>query len=119
MGIQRLLEAGIEVIVLSTETDPVVQARCRKLGIDAVQGLRDKSATLEQVIADRELDPSNVVYLGNDVNDLTCFPLVGCALVPADAHVDAKRRADIRLSKRGGHGAVRELSDMILDEWKG
>lgn len=119
MGVGHLLEAGIEVIVLSTETDKVVQARCRKLGIDAIQGLSDKAATLEKVLADRDLDPSNVVYLGNDVNDLTCFPLVGCALVPADAHVDAKRKADIRLSKRGGHGAVRELCDMILDEWKG
>ncbi|MGD2057680.1 MAG: acylneuraminate cytidylyltransferase [Anaerolineales bacterium] len=119
MGISRLLDAGIEVFVLSTETDPVVKARCGKLGIDAIQGLGDKAATLEKIIADRELESSNVVYLGNDINDLTCFPLVGCALVPADAHVDAKRKADIRLTKRGGHGAVRELCDMILDKWKG
>jgi N-acylneuraminate cytidylyltransferase len=114
-GIARIRQAGIEVIVLSTETDPVVAARCNKLGVESVQGLDDKTNALKKVMAEKGVDPDQVVFLGNDVNDTACFPLVACALVPVDAHSEARRQADIRLSQPGGHGAVRELCDMILE----
>lgn len=113
-GLARLKEAGVEVVVLSTETDPVVAARCEKLGIESVQGLEDKTGALEKLMADKSAAPEHTVFLGNDVNDTPCFPLVACGLVPSDAHPEARRQADIRLSQRGGHGAVRELCDMIL-----
>jgi YrbI family 3-deoxy-D-manno-octulosonate 8-phosphate phosphatase len=115
-GIARLVEAGVEVVVLSTETDPVVAARCEKLGIDSLQGLEDKTKALEEVIAKKDVDSEHTVFLGNDMNDAACFPLVACALVPSDAHPEAERQADIRLSQRGGHGVVRELCDMILEQ---
>ena len=114
-GIARLKEAGVEVVVLSTETDPVVAARCEKLGVESVQGLEDKTKALEDVLVKKDVAPERTVFLGNDVNDTACFPLVACALVPGDAHPEAKRQADIQLSQRGGHGAVRELCDMILE----
>ncbi|MGD8850040.1 MAG: acylneuraminate cytidylyltransferase [Anaerolineales bacterium] len=114
-GIARLKEVGVEVIVLSTETDPVVAARCDKLGIESVQGLNLKTEALEEIMTDKGIKPEHTVYLGNDVNDTACFALVACALVPSDAHHEAKRQADIHLSQRGGHGAVRELCDMILE----
>lgn len=114
-GIARLREAGVEVVVLSTETDPVVAARCAKLGIEAFQGLENKAKALEEVLNTLGVDASKTVFLGNDVNDIECFPLVACALVPSDAHPEASRRADIRLSRSGGHGAVRELCDMIME----
>lgn len=117
-GIARLKEAGVEVIVLSTETDPVVAARCEKLGVESVQGLEDKTNTLKNVMADKGVAAEQTVYMGNDVNDTACFSMVACALVPVDAHPEARRQADIRLSRRGGHGAVRELCDMILERWR-
>jgi N-acylneuraminate cytidylyltransferase len=55
-----------------------------------------------------------VVYLANDVNDLPCFPLVGCSVVVADAHPDVLPHADLVLEHKGGRGAVRELCDRIL-----
>jgi YrbI family 3-deoxy-D-manno-octulosonate 8-phosphate phosphatase len=114
MGITTLRKAGIPMIVLSTEPNPVVAARCRKLDLPVIQGLSDKSAALLQLLQERQLDPAHVVYLGNDVNDLPCFPLVGCAVVVADAHPDVLSQADIVLSLPGGRGAVRELCDRIL-----
>jgi N-acylneuraminate cytidylyltransferase len=54
-----------------------------------------------------------VIYVGNDVNDLDCMRLVGCAVAVADAHPRALACADIVLSRRGGHGAVRELCDLL------
>lgn len=114
MGIALLKNAGVEAIVLSTETNRVVAARCAKLGLPVKQSLSDKGAVLRALLEEKSIDPSGVVYLGNDVNDTGCFPLVGCAVVVADAHHEARRQADLVLSQPGGFGAVRELCDMIL-----
>jgi YrbI family 3-deoxy-D-manno-octulosonate 8-phosphate phosphatase len=114
MGVAMLGQAGIPVIVLSTEPNPVVAARCQKLGLPFVQGVADKRSALRVLLDERGVDPSAVVYLGNDVNDLPCFPLIGCAVVVGDAHPQAKAAADIILSRPGGRGAVRELCDRLV-----
>ena len=114
MGIALLRKAGIPAVVLSTESNPVVAARCRKLGLPLQQDLQDKAEALRKILAERQVAPAQVVYLGNDVNDLPCFPLVGCAVVVADAHPAAKAAADLVLEHNGGHGAVRELVDKLL-----
>ena len=115
IGVNRLREAGIEAMVLSTETNPVVAARCRKMNLPMMQGIEDKASALKKYLRDEGIDPLNVVFVGNDINDVPCFPFVGCAVVVADAQPDARIEADIVLSRCGGHGAVRELCDMILD----
>jgi YrbI family 3-deoxy-D-manno-octulosonate 8-phosphate phosphatase len=115
MGIAILRQAGIPAVVLSTEPNQVVAARCRKLELPVIQGLSDKAAALGKLIVERNLDPAEVIYLGNDVNDSPCFPLVGCAVVVADAHPSAKTQADVVLEHNGGDGAVRELIDLILE----
>jgi N-acylneuraminate cytidylyltransferase len=114
LGIAMLRKAGIPMVVLSTETNPIVSARCRKLQLTAIQGVGDKPAVLQSLLEERKLDPQHVVYLGNDVNDLPCFPLVGCAVAVADAHPDVIAQADLVLTYNGGHGAVRELCDRII-----
>jgi N-acylneuraminate cytidylyltransferase len=114
-GIARLLARGVGAMVLSTEKNHVVAARCDKLGLPYVQGADDKAQALQEIMAARNLKPENVIYLGNDVNDAPCFPLVGCALVTADAHPRARLEADLALSRPGGFGAVRELCDLIIE----
>lgn len=113
-GIAQLKGLGIEIVVLSRETDPVVAARCNKLDLPCVQGLKDKVDTLEQMITERGIDPANTIYLGNDVNDLPCFPVVAFAVAVADAHPEVIVRADMVLDQPGGHGAVRELCDLLI-----
>lgn len=114
-GIARLLESGVQVVVLSTETNPVVAARCRKLGIPAIQGVREKGPALLDLLRERGVANDRVVYVGNDVNDLPCFPLAGCAVTVADGHPKALQQADWVLRARGGRGAVRELCDILLE----
>lgn len=114
IGIQALMRAGIQALVLSAETNPVVEARCRKIGLPFLQGVKDKAPALRQLLAERGLDPQRVIYMGNDTNDLPCFPLVGCAVAPADAQPEVLRAADLILTRRGGHGAVRELCDLLI-----
>jgi N-acylneuraminate cytidylyltransferase len=115
-GIARLKDEGVRIVVLSTEKNPVVAARCTKLGLEFFQGLDDKAAALSTYIDKLGVEASRTVYLGNDVNDLPCFPIVGCAVVVANAHSDAKSEADMVLAEKGGFGAVRELCDLILEK---
>jgi N-acylneuraminate cytidylyltransferase len=116
MGVARLRQAGISALVLSSEPNPVVAARCRKLELPVLQGLAGgKAEALRAWLAEHNINPAQVVYLGNDVNDLPCFPLVGCAVVVADAHPEALAAADLTLSRAGGQGAVRELCDKLVN----
>lgn len=114
LGLSRLRSAGVAAVVISTETNPVVTARCEKLQLPVIQGVENKAAVLQRYLREQNIDPAEVVYLGNDVNDTPCFEWVGCAVVVADAHPQALREADIVLQQPGGHGAVRELCDRIL-----
>lgn len=114
LGISRLKEARIPILVLSSELNPVVLARCKKLGIEAIHKSSDKAADLQHWSVERHIDLGHAIYLGNDVNDLACFQLVGCAVAVSDAHAQVKVAADLTLLSSGGRGAVRELCDLIL-----
>ena len=107
----------IEPMVLSTETNPVVAARCKKLNLPVFQGIDDKASVLKEILAQKRIKPENVLYIGNDVNDLPCFPIVGCAVVPADAEPQVLRAGDLVLHHNGGHGAVRELCDLLIQQY--
>ena len=117
-GIQMLVKAGVPVVVISKEKNPVVAARCKKLGIPYEQGIDDKTGVLKREQAKLGVDPAETVFVGNDLNDLPAFPLVGWAVAVADAEPEVLRLADFVLSKNGGHGAVREICDLILDKMK-
>ena len=75
----------IGLFVLSKETNTVVAARCRKMKIPVLQAVDDKPAALSKLFSERGIDAAKVIYMGNDLNDLPCFPLVGCAVAPSDA----------------------------------
>ena len=115
-GIQLLRAAQIELLILSTETNPVVSERAKKMNIDCLQGCRDKAETVAQLIADRGLDPNRIVYVGNDTNDVQAMKLVGHRVAPADAHVTVRSMATLVTVARGGEGVVRELADIILGD---
>jgi N-acylneuraminate cytidylyltransferase len=116
LGVFLLRQAGVETAVISMETNPVVAARCRKMKIDCIQGENDKASALARMMAERKIDPAEVIFVGNDINDLSCFPLVGWAVAVADALPAVARQADYVLARSGGHAAVRELCDLILDQ---
>ncbi len=90
MGIELLKKSGVVVTVISSEVNPVVARRCEKLGINVYHGITNKAAILSAYLNENNINPDETVYIGNDVNDIPCFPLVRCAVVPADAN--PKRR---------------------------
>ena len=119
LGIERLVRSGIPVLVLSSEVDRVVEARCAKLKLPCLQGIADKWAVLGAYLAEKSYRPEDVIYVGNDMNDVECLKRVGWGVVVSDAHREARRAARIVLRNQGGHGAVRELCDLILAEADG
>lgn len=114
LGISALRETGVKLVVISKEKNPVVQKRCEKMGIPCIQGIDDKKTVLISWLAEQGIHKDHVIYVGNDTNDKECLQYVGCSVVVADAHVDVKTIARIVLNNNGGHGAVRELCDLIL-----
>jgi N-acylneuraminate cytidylyltransferase len=116
LGINRLRQAGVETVVISLETNPVVAARCRKMNVPWIQGENDKAAAIRKLLQERNINANEAVYLGNDVNDLPCFPLVGWAVAVADAMPEVAWQADSVLTRKGGRAAVRELCDLILEQ---
>ncbi len=115
LGLDHLRTAGIQALVISKEVNPVVAARCRKLKLEYVQAVDDKATLLQNLLRERQIDPQQVIYVGNDTNDVPCFPLVGCAVVVSDAQPAARLAADLVLSQAGGHGAVREICDLLVE----
>lgn len=117
-GIARLKEAGYFVFVISTEENPVVAARCQKLGIEFLQGASDKLTALKSLLNERHLSPEEVAYIGNDVNDLDCMNWVGLPIAVQDAVKDVRACAAWITEAPGGRGAVREIADLLLQQLK-
>jgi len=114
IGTAALMAAGVPVLVLSKERDPVVRVRCDKLGLECHQGVDDKAPALIALLAERGIDPADAAYVGNDTNDLGPLGIVGLPIVVADAHADVLDRAEYVTIAPGGRGAVREVCDRIL-----
>jgi len=112
-GIAELKSLGVPIAVFSTEVNPVVAMRCRKLGIDCQHGLEDKAAALNAWADGKGIDLLNTLFVGNDVNDSGCLQAVGCPVVVADAHPSVRPLARIILESHGGESALRELAELI------
>lgn len=114
LGIELLRRRGLPIMVISKETNPVVLARCAKLQIPCRGSTEQKLPVLEAFCAEHGVPLSDAIYVGNDINDLDCLRAVGCGVAVADAHADVLAVADLVLTRAGGHGALRELAEMIL-----
>ena len=115
MGLELLRKAGLPLLVLSKEQNPVVAARCKKLRVRCEQGVEAKLSALLAYCTELGVAIEDVVYVGNDINDLECLRAVGCGVAVADSHPEALRAAKLVLATAGGAGAVRELCDLILE----
>lgn len=114
LGIAALRKSGLKMLILSTEKNPVVAARARKLQIPVLHGIDRKDLALKQWCEEQGIAPERVLYVGNDVNDLPCFALVGWPVAVASAHDVVRGAARAVTTVPGGDGAVREIASWIL-----
>ncbi len=114
-GIRMLLDSGIEVAIITGRQSAIVDYRMGDLGVKHIyQGCRNKLPAFHQLIADTGIDAKQVAYIGDDLADLAIMNRVGLAVAVQNAHSFVKQHSDLVTTTRGGSGAVREVSDLIL-----
>lgn len=114
-GIRMLLECGIEVAVITGRHSAVVEHRMEDLGVKHLyQGYRDKLPAYEKLLTDTGLDPEQCAYVGDDLPDLPVMRRVGFAIAVQNAHSFVKQHGHWVTTALGGNGAVREITDFIL-----
>ena len=115
LGIRLLQQAGVDIAFLSGGQGGATEVRARQLGIHhCLVGIKDKPETLLQLQQRLGIDIAETAFVGDDLNDLAVRPVVGLLIAPADVCMPVRKGAHAVLRKRGGHGAVRELAETIL-----
>jgi YrbI family 3-deoxy-D-manno-octulosonate 8-phosphate phosphatase len=115
IGLKKLRQKNVQAIIASSETNPVVSARAAKLGVRCLQGMSDKRSAIERIVLEQNLTWVQVAFVGNDVNDVDCLRAAGAPMVVQDAHAEVIPLAIYQTKAAGGHGAVREICDLIVD----
>jgi 3-deoxy-D-manno-octulosonate 8-phosphate phosphatase (KDO 8-P phosphatase) len=114
-GIRMLLDSGIEVAVITGRQSNIVNHRMGDLGLKHIyQGCRDKLPALRKLLADTGINAEQVAYVGDDLPDLAIMSRVGLAVAVQNAHSFVKQHSDLITTTSGGSGAVREVTDFIL-----
>lgn len=115
LGIKQLMQAGIEVAVITGRRSPLTEKRMTDLGIpNLLQGREDKRTALLELIGDRNFGPEQIAYVGDDLPDLSAIQFAGLGITVPNGHWFVRQHADFCTSVPGGSGAVREVSDLIL-----
>lgn len=115
MGLELLRRAGIKRGFITGRHDNATEARLTYLGVDFfVSSVGDKAYALKKVLAGYNIDASECLFVGDDLNDLTGFEVAGITVAVANAVDELKKQADIITDSAGGEGAVREVANMIL-----
>ena len=114
-GIKALLEAGVRVAVISSRQAPAVGCRMEELGVsDVLEGTADKFQALKGLVERLGIELGAVACVGDDIADVPMMRCVGLAVAVVDARQETVEAAHYSTSARGGHGAVREVCDLLL-----
>ena len=119
-GVKALMNTGVEIAVITGRTSTIVKNRMRSLGVKYLyQGMENKISGYQQLLSDLNLKPEQVAYIGDDFPDLPVMQQVGLAVSVNDGHPYVKQSAHLVTTLKGGKGAVRELTDLLICVQKG
>ncbi|MDN3608945.1 3-deoxy-manno-octulosonate-8-phosphatase KdsC [Vibrio ostreicida] len=114
-GIKCLMNAGIEIAIITGRQSRIVENRMRALGITLIyQGQDDKAKAYQEICHQLNITPDKTGYIGDDLIDWPVMKEVALKVCVADGHPLLAKRANYVTTIRGGHGAVREVCDLIL-----
>lgn len=116
MGVELLRKAGIETGIISGENSGSLIKRIEKLQIKITFLLcKNKCSALDEILREHSLLPEEIAFIGDDVNDLEIMSRIGLAACPNDAMPAVKNIAHFVCKNPGGHGAFRDVADMIIN----
>ena len=117
IGLSRVRSLGIQIYIVSTEKNKVVSARANKLKTPVIQGVDDKKKAIIMLSQDLNIPLKNIAFLGNDINDIPAFEVVGMPIGVADSFEEINTKIIHKTQKKGGEGAVREICDLIYNDF--
>jgi 3-deoxy-D-manno-octulosonate 8-phosphate phosphatase (KDO 8-P phosphatase) len=115
LGLSLLKSIEVELLIISTEKNPVVTARSKKLEINCEQGVKDKKIAILEACKKLNIDPKQCMFVGNDINDVPAFKVVGYPVSVANAYNEVHQHTIFCTKSLGGRGAVREICDLIYN----
>jgi len=118
IGLARIKNLGIQVYIISTEKNKVVSTRATKLKLPVIQGVDDKKAAILKLSKDLAIPLKNIAFIGNDINDIPAFDVVGFPIGVSDSFEEINSKVVLKTKKNGGEGAVREICDLIYNSIK-
>lgn len=114
-GVRSLLTSGFNLAVITGRQSKIVENRMTALGVTHIyQGVDNKFEAYKELLSIYNITPEEVAYIGDDIVDLPVMNVVGLAVSVADGHPYVRQHADFVTSLNGGHGALRELTDLLL-----
>lgn len=117
MGFMILRQVEIPAVVVTGRSSEALNHRCKDLQIQYLfQGVANKFERISQLFAELQLDFDNIVYIGDDWNDIPCMRRAALSVAPADALPEIKKIADMVTEHGGGRGAVRETINFVLQK---
>jgi YrbI family 3-deoxy-D-manno-octulosonate 8-phosphate phosphatase len=114
IGLSMLKNIGIKLAIISTEKNGVVKVRAAKLDIECMNGVEDKDAALKVWSHRNNISLENIAFIGNDINDISALKIVGYPIGVADSFDEILPYIKLKLSKKGGQGAVREFCEILI-----
>jgi YrbI family 3-deoxy-D-manno-octulosonate 8-phosphate phosphatase len=115
LGLEKIRSINLNVSILSTETNPVVAFRAKKLGIDCDHGVKNKFAFAKNFCCSTGIALNNTAFVGNDENDLTLLRNVGVSFAPSDSWPSILNIVDFVTDRAGGYGCVREICEFFYE----
>ena len=115
LGIRLVMDAGIDLCIITGRRSGALHHRCKNLGIDLVfDGIDNKAAAFDLVLERTGVTDEEMAFIGDDLPDIPLMKRVGLAIAVKDAHPIVLEHADMVTSAKGGRGAVREVCEAIL-----
>lgn len=118
MGVSIILKRGINFVIISGEKTGAIDYLKNKFpSIEVYQNIRNKFSVLKEVIKERDISLEEVLYIGDDINDIECLENVGVKFTVPNSNYKVKEITDINITRnKGGNGAFREIIDYLIDE---
>lgn len=115
LGIRLLMDAGIQVGIITGRTSGALRHRCDNLGLTMLfDGIKNKAESIATIAEETGIAPEEMTFVGDDLIDLPAMTRVGFSVAVADAVHEVRCQANHVTQAKGGHGAVREVSELIL-----
>ena len=114
-SIQYAIKKGVKIAVVSGSFSDAIKMRMARLGVDSFyENIKDKGVKIEEIANLHGLSKEEILYIGDDIPDLSAFNAVGTTACPADAVPEIKERADYISRNTGGNGCVRDVLEKVL-----